>query len=145
MKAISDIVAFREDTRIQVDPKTGCWIWCGDKNADGYGFLSIGGKRQYAHRMTYSLFRSGISFPMQLDHLCRNPTCCNPWHLELVTSRENSLRGNHPLFAVHRSGVCRKGHRIEGENVARRGDGRPRCRQCVLQYQRERRARLCGR
>lgn len=31
---------------------------------------------------------------MQLDHLCRNPACCNPSHLEPVTPKENTRRGN---------------------------------------------------
>ena len=30
---------------------------------------------------------------MVRDHLCRNTACVNPAHLEIVTSRENTLGG----------------------------------------------------
>jgi hypothetical protein len=29
---------------------------------------------------------------LELDHLCENPPCCNPAHLEPVTHAENNRR-----------------------------------------------------
>jgi hypothetical protein len=118
----------------------GCWVWNGTKHEDGYGLISIGGKREYAHRVMYQLFVGPVNNNRELDHLCRNPACCNPSHLEAVSSRENSLRGNHPLFVVHRERRCREGHDLTlPENVYTRADGRARCRICAVERQRERR------
>lgn len=45
-----------------------------------------------AHRFAYELMRADIPEGLQIDHLCSNPPCVNPWHLEPVTVRENVRR-----------------------------------------------------
>jgi hypothetical protein len=37
-------------------------------------------------------YRSDIPPSLMIDHLCRNRSCVNPWHMELVTNRENGRR-----------------------------------------------------
>lgn len=74
----------------------GCWEWMGHKNRLGYGRFNYGRVRndvQLAHRVSLWLF--GIETPegMHTDHLCRNPSCVRPDHLEVVTPKENSKRG----------------------------------------------------
>ncbi len=129
--------------RINIDPETGCWVWLGTRQSDGYGLVTVREQREYVHRAMFQLFVGPVGNNRELDHLCQNRLCCNPWHLEAVSSRENSLRGNHPLFMAHRERRCRKGHDLSIEaNVARRADGRARCRICRDQYQRDRRAKL---
>lgn len=79
----------------------GCIVWTGSKNAKGYGRLTfmIGGgdTRQFhirVHRAAWILARGPIEDPsLVLDHLCRNRSCMNPDHLELVTVTENRRRG----------------------------------------------------
>lgn len=77
-----------------------CWPWLKRINKAGYGLLHcvhIINKRRYdrilAHRYSYELLRGLVPDGLELDHLCRNPPCVNPWYLEAVTHRENVLRG----------------------------------------------------
>lgn len=124
--------------RITVD-ENGCWIWNGTKHSDGYGLVTIRGEREYVHRAMYQLFIGPVNNKRELDHLCRNRVCCNPLHLEAVSSWENSIRGNHPLFTVHRERRCLKGHDLNiAENVYKRKDGKLRCRICSRAARRQR-------
>lgn len=81
----------------------GCWEWQGAASSAGYGKIMTGsrsdGSRRYApaHRWAYEFCVGPIPDGLQLDHLCRNPSCVNPDHLEPVTNRENTLRGNAPI------------------------------------------------
>lgn len=76
---------------------TPCWIWQRYVNRTGYGRLKRSGKHgpaMLAHRWYYELHRGPIPAGLQLDHLCRNPRCVNPAHLEPVLPRVNARRGN---------------------------------------------------
>ena len=76
-----------------VNKKSGCWIWQGSKISTGYGNLRVNGKTILAHRYMYELIKGEIPRELELDHLCRNPICINPAHLEAVTHAENCQRG----------------------------------------------------
>lgn len=72
----------------------GCWLWTGSTNGVGYGdFRARGKNHYYVHRWAYEEWAGPIPKGMDLDHLCRNRSCCNPAHLEPVTRRENLERG----------------------------------------------------
>lgn len=70
----------------------GCWSWAAATDKHGYGQISINRSTQLAHRVSYGLFRGSIPEGLVLDHLCRNPICVNPEHLEPVAARENTRR-----------------------------------------------------
>jgi hypothetical protein len=96
-----------------------CWLWTGP-TYHGYG--QSGGDQP--HRISYRELIGEIPQGLHLDHLCRIPACCNPWHLEPVTPSENSRR----KWAAYRT--CKSGHDFTPENTKVRTDGTRACRQC---------------
>lgn len=72
-----------------------CMVHLG-KWEDGKGFKKIKfkGHTLYVHRAMWVLEKGEIPQGHVLDHLCRNRRCCNPRHLEPVTTRVNTERGN---------------------------------------------------
>lgn len=105
-----------------------CWLWIGWRNADGYGLIDdrprTGVRR--AHRVAYEFSIGPIPDGLQLDHLCRNPPCVNPRHLEPVTNQENTRRGAHGSLITS----CPKGHPYDDANTYVDPDGARRCRRC---------------
>lgn len=109
----------------------GCWLWDACKDENGYGLVSIRGKRWMAHRAVWLVERGALPIGLVPDHLCRTPACVNPDHLEWVTVRENLLRGAHPLFVAHRENRCTKGHDLTPQNTYVDPKGYRQCRTCT--------------
>lgn len=114
-----------------------CWIWDAARNGLGYGIVWNGEKLLLAHRVSWTLTHGQIPRGVVIDHVCRNVACVNPTHLQLVTQRENTLRGISPNAIAHRTNTCKRGHSLED---ARLEGGRRRCRQCSTIRTREYRA-----
>lgn len=109
----------------------GCWEWQGARNGGEYGRFALEhGKIIYAHRFSYEHFNN-IFIPkgLTIDHLCKNTKCVNPAHLEVLTLKENVLRGT-GVAAVHaRVTHCPKGHLYDLLNTYYR-PSRPGFREC---------------
>lgn len=115
--------------RVEVRPD-GCWIWTRAKTDQGYGSFAMAGRTYRAHRWFYEHFIGPVPEGLHLDHLCRNRACCNPGHLEPVTSRENTLRSPIAITALKaRQTHCIHGHEFTPENTRRVGNQRF-CRTC---------------
>jgi|SRR5690348_14534116 len=119
------------------EPNTGCWLWVAGMDAHGYGkFRWNGDNERKAHRYSYQTFVGPIPDGLVPDHLCRVRSCVNPQHLELVTERENILRGIGPAAQNARKSTCSMGHPLEGDNlrVLQQGDrkGKRRCWTCLV-------------
>jgi len=76
-----------------VDKATGCWLWQRSKMPNGYGHLTVNNRQICAHRFVYEKLKGSIPEGFTLDHLCRQPACVNPKHLEPVLYAENCRRG----------------------------------------------------
>lgn len=99
----------------RVHKTEGCWQWTGNVAPNGYG--RIGNRLYCAHRYAYALLVGTIPDGKQLDHLCRNRSCVNPAHLEVVTRRENILRGVGITAQLARQTHCKRGHLFSAENT----------------------------
>lgn len=121
----------------------GCWEWTRARHPLGYGQVYYQGRSWRAHRLLYGLLTVENITGKVLDHLCRNPPCCNPDHLEPVTQRENNARGRSRSALNAWKTHCPKGHELVGDNIRKseiaRG-GRD-CRTCYNERFRERHKR----
>lgn len=114
------------------NPPSGCMEWRGTKARGGYGQVWLNGKYQMAHRISYEQMVGAVPVGRNLDHLCRNPSCVNPDHLEAVDHRTNILRGQGHAGRNARKTHCLRGHPFSVENTYNPpGNNRERvCRKC---------------
>lgn len=106
-----------------------CIEWHGPIDRNGYGKTTLHGRTTGAHRAAWIIARGEIDDGLVVDHLCRNRSCVNVNHMELVTPRENVLRGVGPAAVNAAKTECLRGHALEGDNlkIAR---GKRICRTC---------------
>ena len=73
-------------------PSSGCWIWDGPYSwQGGYGKCKINKKSDFAHRISYKLWKGKIPKQFVVRHKCDNKFCVNPDHLILGTKKDNAL------------------------------------------------------
>ena len=123
------------------DRSGDCWVWTGGLDASGYGqFTPKRGQHVRSHRYAYEMEVGAIPEGMVLDHTCRIRACVNPGHLEVVTNRENVLRGTGVTAINARKTHCPAGHEYTPENTYVRPAGGRQCRACaVVRHRRQRR------
>lgn len=107
----------------------GCWSWMGSLYRNGYG--KYGARGYMAHRIAYELTKGSVPEDMCLDHVCKNRSCINHEHLEVVTLVENVMRGESQHAINARKTHCVNGHEFTEENTYRRRDRQTReCKAC---------------
>lgn len=95
-----------------------CWRWTGVIAWNGYGSHSSwedGKTRKYrAHRVAYNYMIGEIPPGLDLDHLCRNRWCVNPYHMDPVTRSVNMKRASNVLRErTH----CKNDHQFTPDNT----------------------------
>jgi hypothetical protein len=75
-----------------IENEGGCWVWQKATDRHGYGRVRRDGASWHAHRWYYTQHVGPIPAGLVLDHICCNPPCVNPAHLEPVTQAINLQR-----------------------------------------------------
>lgn len=136
VRAVLAILPARFWAKVTTDSESGCWIWVA-ANRKGYGHFKWQGRTREAHRVAYEVLVGPVPLGLHLDHLCRNPPCVNPDHLEPVTQAENNRRKEEALGIGRYATHCAKGHEFTPDNTYWSPQVQRRCRACdVVRHRR---------
>ena len=115
----------------KVTREGACLNWMGAKTPLGYGrFRDANGNTVSPHLFFWRHINGPVPVGLELDHLCRNRSCCWPFHLEPVTHTENVRRGmNRNKFKTH----CPLQHPYSPDNTLIGKSGSRFCRICQTQ------------
>jgi HNH endonuclease len=120
--------------RVIPEPNSGCLIWLGYLDKDGYGKVVDKTKRHSAfmvHRVMYEHFIGSIPHGLTINHKCRVRCCCNPDHLEPMENVQNVMIGESIFAKNARKTECKRGHPLSGNNLVIYRKGERQCRTCI--------------
>lgn len=128
------------------EPMSGCWLWIGSCDKDGYGRFWFNGKLRKSHRVSYQKFVGPIPEGKDICHKCDVPSCVNPDHLWVGDARANALdmmqkgrfnwNGKYIFIQQRKMTHCKNGHEFTPKNtyrISRDGGKRRHCRACNLE------------
>ena len=94
---------------VAIDPDTGCILWQGRKNRDGYGRTRFLGVEWLMHRLSYFTYVGDIPEGLSVLHRCDTPACIAPEHLFVGTRADNvadaCAKGRTPKGEGHHSAI----------------------------------------
>lgn len=93
-----------------IEDENGCWNWTGYVDPSwGYGQIGRGSRSDgvmCTHVAAYTVMVSDdIPDGYEVDHLCFNRVCCNPYHLEAVPGSVNRSRASIRRWSREQSAV----------------------------------------
>lgn len=79
-----------------------CWEWTGYKDNKGYSidlakFRETPYSNRSMSRRIVQIMKGTLTTGLEIDHLCENTSCINPFHLEEVTHGQNMKRIYHRM------------------------------------------------
>lgn len=83
----SEHIKYDIEDRCEKITESGCWIWMGSMDTQGYGQIRRGsrpGKLRYTHRVMSDAVEG-----KEAMHICDIPACCNPTHIVLGSHSDN--------------------------------------------------------
>ena len=127
----SDYKRILESDSWTTEPNSGCHIWLGPDNGEGYGRWIKCKPYKYVHRVAYEAVKGPIPEGHEIHHRCRVRSCFNPEHLVAIT------RGEHLRATYKENGLkthCIRGHVFDEKNTYHytdpQGNNRRVCRAC---------------
>lgn len=119
----------------KVEKSAGCWLWRAAIDTTGYGVMNAGGRKAYAHRVSFELAHGPIPDGLEVLHSCDVRPCVNPDHLSVGTRTDNmqdaKAKGRESGGPYRGATHCVRGHAFTPENTRIRTDGKRRsCRSC---------------
>lgn len=105
---ITDSVKRRFYNKVDVNMQ-----WIGYKNNHGYGKIYVNDKKEFAHRISYTMHIGEIPKGMCVLHSCDDPGCVLPEHLHLGTHKDNARE------MVERGRAKNGGHKGERVGTAK--------------------------
>lgn len=76
-------------TRVETNAFSGCLIFTGSKNQDGYGQVKNGGKTIRVHKWVWEKTNGAVPNGLEIRHSCNNPSCIYIGHMSLGTHKDN--------------------------------------------------------
>ncbi|TDC48850.1 hypothetical protein E1258_27645 [Micromonospora sp. KC207] len=114
---------------------SGCRVWKGEKNGNGYGRFTIWRKgrriRLLSHRVAFALTQE-LRDGQVLRHSCDNPPCGNPEHLTPGTQTDN-VRDAMKRGRLVTDGLTVYRQQRDAAARARRTAGRKTCSRCRVE------------
>ena len=107
----------------------GCWLWMGTLSPKGYAHQSFSNKPHRMHIISYNIYVGQVKG--ELHHKCLIRHCINPAHLQDVPPDVNQKFSKGWTLGDDGIWSCKRGHRMEGYNVKKAGNGGICCRECA--------------
>lgn len=129
-----DLDLFFESKTIP-DPNTGCLLWTGGADKNGYGKMYFNRRHRRVHTVIFELSNGPIPAGNLIQHTCDTPACCKLEHLRLgtpLTNMQDKVQKGRLKNQHMNKPLCKRGHEFSTENTYYwTRSGRPR-RQCKI-------------